>query len=97
MHTFRPLLLQIVLMAGSGRSMPLPLHQPPLDVLLGGVGRKDGMPLPENPDRGPVILTSCATMTALGILTIIARIYTRAWMTNSTDLDDHTMWVAMVC
>jgi len=47
-------------------------------------------------DRGAMILVSCGIMTGLACITLIARIYTRGWVTHSTDRDDYTIWVAVV-
>jgi hypothetical protein len=35
-------------------------------------------------------------MTALAFANMVARIYSRGWMTHSTGSDDYTMWVAAV-
>lgn len=47
-------------------------------------------------NKGPIILAACAAMTGLACMVLVARIYTRGWMTHSTDRDDYTMWVAVV-
>lgn len=59
-------------------------------------GRQDTLAYYCDIDNGVIILTACALMTGLACVTLVARIYTRGWMTHSTGRDDYTMWVAVV-
>jgi hypothetical protein len=64
--------------------------------MMSAFRRQDALAYHCDIDTGAMILVPCAIMTGLGCITLVVRIYTRGWMTHSTDRDDYTMWAAGV-